>query len=181
LTHYFKSVLITVVEEEVKNQKSDQSSYKKRPLWQLILIYAVVGAVIYGLIYYFVFYKKGKSYSSQDYNNRQDQSYNQPTDVPANTTKPNAEEEEATIKLTKSGFDPQTATVKVGSKVIWINGSGEDATVNSANHPTHQLYPLLNLGEFADGESLSLVFNTAGTYRYHNHLDSSVFGSIIVE
>ena len=173
MTHYFKSVLITVVEEEVKNQKSDQSSYKKRPLWQLILIYAVVGAVIYGLIYYFVFYKKG--YSAKN------QSYNQPTDVPANTTKPNAEEEEATIKLTKSGFDPQTATVKVGSKVIWINGSGEDATVNSANHPTHQLYPLLNLGEFADGESLSLVFNTAGTYRYHNHLDSSVFGSIIVE
>lgn len=36
-----------------------QSGYGKRPLWQWILIYAVVGIVIYGLIYYFVFAKKG--------------------------------------------------------------------------------------------------------------------------
>ncbi len=33
--------------------------YGKRPLWQWILIYAVVGVVVYGLIYYFVLAKKG--------------------------------------------------------------------------------------------------------------------------
>ncbi|MBI3485402.1 hypothetical protein HY025_00495 [Candidatus Daviesbacteria bacterium] len=33
--------------------------YGKRPLWQWILIYAVIGGVIYFLVYYFVFAKNG--------------------------------------------------------------------------------------------------------------------------
>ncbi|MDD5464684.1 MAG: hypothetical protein PHP62_06055 [Candidatus Moranbacteria bacterium] len=49
-----------------------KSGYGKRPLWQWIVIYLVIGAVVYGLVYYFVFAKKG-GYS---YNNN---SYMQPT------------------------------------------------------------------------------------------------------
>lgn len=33
--------------------------YGKRPLWQWVVIYLVIGAVVYGLIYYFVLAKKG--------------------------------------------------------------------------------------------------------------------------
>lgn len=36
--------------------------YGKRPLWQWILIYAVVGGIIYAAIYYF-FLNKGGGYS----------------------------------------------------------------------------------------------------------------------
>lgn len=37
--------------------------YGKRPMWQWIVIYAVVGLIVYGLIYYFVFAKAaGYSY-----------------------------------------------------------------------------------------------------------------------
>lgn len=35
------------------------SGYGKRPLWQWILVYAVIGAIVYGAIYYFVIAKKG--------------------------------------------------------------------------------------------------------------------------
>lgn len=35
------------------------AGYGKRPLWQWILIYLVIGAVVYGAIYYFYFSKKG--------------------------------------------------------------------------------------------------------------------------
>ncbi len=35
------------------------NNYGKRPVWQWILIYVVIAAVVYGLIYYFVFAKKG--------------------------------------------------------------------------------------------------------------------------
>ncbi len=35
--------------------------YGKRPMWQWILIYTVIGAVVYGAIYYFVLAKKGSS------------------------------------------------------------------------------------------------------------------------
>ncbi len=36
-----------------------KGSYGKRPLWQWILMYVVIGALVYGAIYYFVLAKKG--------------------------------------------------------------------------------------------------------------------------
>ncbi len=33
--------------------------YGKRPLWQWVLIYVVIGAILYGLIYYLVIAKRG--------------------------------------------------------------------------------------------------------------------------
>lgn len=35
------------------------ASYGKRPLWQWILIYVVIGGIIYALVYYFVIAKRG--------------------------------------------------------------------------------------------------------------------------
>ncbi len=40
-------------------EEKSKGSYGKRPMWQWILIYVVIGAIIYGLIYYFVFANKG--------------------------------------------------------------------------------------------------------------------------
>lgn len=39
--------------------QSKSNGYGKRPLWQWILLYLVIGAIVYGFIYYFSFYKKG--------------------------------------------------------------------------------------------------------------------------
>lgn len=89
--------------------------------------------------------------------------------------------ETVNITLTSSGFDPKEVTVTKGSTVVWTNKSGQSATVNSADHPTHLLYPALNLGEFADGQTLQLMFNDAGTFGYHNHYNPSVYGKIIVK
>lgn len=85
------------------------------------------------------------------------------------------------VTVTSSGYDPQSLTIKAGTKVIWTNKSGVAVTVDSALHPTHLVYPPLNLGQFEDGSSKELVFDKAGTYRYHNHLNPTQFGSIIVE
>jgi plastocyanin len=88
---------------------------------------------------------------------------------------------ETNITLTQDGFAPQTVTIKAGEKVVWTNNSGDVATVNSSKHPTHQDYPPLNLGQFQDGEKLELVFDKPGTYMYHDHLNPTRFGKIIVE
>lgn len=88
---------------------------------------------------------------------------------------------ETAVTLTTAGFEPKTITVKVGTKVVWTNKSGGVATVDSAIHPTHLLYLPLNLGQFADGDSVSLVFDKAGTYKYHNHLNPGQTGSVTVE
>ncbi|MDO8577501.1 MAG: hypothetical protein Q7R55_01380 [Candidatus Wildermuthbacteria bacterium] len=47
-------------------QQKKGYGYGKRPLWQWILLYVVVGAVVYGAIYYFVFAKKGGYDSNQN-------------------------------------------------------------------------------------------------------------------
>lgn len=100
----------------------------------------------------------------------------QPSSAPAaETTNPD------TINLTSSGFSPSSLTVKAGTKVTWVNQSGADATVNSNPHPVHTDYAPLNLGKLANGATLSLTFDKPGTYGFHNHLNPSQTGSIIVQ
>lgn len=150
-----------------------QSGYGKRPLWQWILIYAVVGIVVYGLIYYFVFAKKGGT------------NYNpSPTTAPTvNTeaTSSSIEASEVTVTLTADGFSPAALTIKAGTKVTWTNQSGVDSTVNSNPHPTHTDYQPLNLGRFSNGGTLSLIFDKPGTYGYHNHLNPAQTGTVTVQ
>lgn len=99
----------------------------------------------------------------------------------ANTGGAPIKEEIVNITLTSSGFDPETTTVKAGSRVIWLNKSGVAASLNSADYPTNKLYPPLNLGEFADGSSVQLIFDKPGEYKYHNHLKQGQNGTVIVE
>lgn len=48
--------------EKVESKK--EGGYGKRPLWQWILIYLVIGAVVYGVIYYFILASRGGATSS---------------------------------------------------------------------------------------------------------------------
>lgn len=92
------------------------------------------------------------------------------------------QEKVETITLTKNGFVPETIKIKVGGRVIWLNRSGEGATVNSDPHPTHDLFLFLNgLGEFEDGSSVQTTIEAKGTYTYHNHFNPSQKGSIVAE
>jgi len=40
-------------DDENKPKKDYDKGYRKRPLWQWILLYLVIGGIIYYLIYYF--------------------------------------------------------------------------------------------------------------------------------
>lgn len=157
-----------------KATEKKTNGYGTRPLWQWILLYVVIGAVLYGGIYYFFFAQKG-GYTSQT------GQYNYPSTQQQTDVSKEDAAEEATITLTQKGWSPATLTVKAGQVVTWVNNSGQDATVNSDPHPTHTNYPPLNLGNFSDGQALSLDFPKAGTYGYHNHLDPSQTGTIIVQ
>lgn len=87
---------------------------------------------------------------------------------------------EKVVTLTASGFDPKTVTITEGTRVLWMNKSGKMGTVNSDDYPTNRLYPFLNLGAFPDGSSVQVVFDKAGTYTYHNHLNPDQTGKVIV-
>lgn len=136
-----------------------------------VLLWVIIAVVVLGGGYYLL-----KNKSSM-YPAGPTQETSQPTAGPTSATM----EKEKTVNVTADGFQPQTVTIKVGEKVVWVNKSGVESNVSSAVHPTHLVYPPLNLGSFADGASVSLVFDKAGTYKYHNHLNPSQFGSVVVE
>lgn len=94
---------------------------------------------------------------------------------------PEASVNKVTVTVTSSGFDPQVITIKQGALVLWANQSGGIATVNSDDHPSHKLYPQLNLGEFTQDSSVQLLFTKKGTYTYHDHLFPEREGTVVVE
>jgi len=85
------------------------------------------------------------------------------------------------VSLTDSGFDPKSITIKISTQVVWVNDTQATGNVSSAVHPTHEEYPPLNLGNFEPGETISLVFTEPGTYKYHDHLNPTKFGTVVVE
>ncbi len=88
---------------------------------------------------------------------------------------------QSTVTLSQNGFEPATLNVTAGTKVTWTNKSGGLGNISSDPHPIHTLWPFLNLGSFADGASVSVTFDKAGTYTYHNHLSSAQKGTVVVK
>ena len=89
------------------------------------------------------------------------------------------------VLVTSSGFSPQTITIKAGESVTWINAAGAGVYVAPDNHPDHTKYQGIwdddGTGDIANGQEYSQTFQRAGTYTYHNHLDSTVTGTVVVE
>lgn len=104
----------------------------------------------------------------------------QPSQSPA-ANPPVAVISESIVNITSKGFEPKTLTIGVDTTVTWINKSGSVVSINSDPHPVHTAYPPLNLGTVDDSKSVSLIFDKPGTYGYHNHLQPSQKGTIIVQ
>jgi len=100
------------------------------------------------------------------------------------------------VIYTDSGFSPSPLTIKVGDTVAFTNQSSKDMWPASAMHPTHKGYPGSDIqkcgtseeSEIFDacrgippGGSWSFKFVNAGSWNYHDHLNSSKFGKIVVE
>ncbi len=80
------------------------NGYGKRPLWQWIVIYLIIGLVVYVGVYYFVFAKKG------GYNYGNSQQTNPTSSVPVTGN---------SVTISNYSFSPATLTVKVGDTVTW--------------------------------------------------------------
>ena len=54
----------------------EKNYYGKRPMWQWVLLYLLIGVVVYGLVYYIFFAKKGGyNYSGSTYQNSSQYNY----------------------------------------------------------------------------------------------------------
>lgn len=91
-----------------------------------------------------------------------------------------APSERMTITFKDGGFEPETITVKKGTAITVKNESSRDVKFSSADHPTHRLNSEMNLDTLSPGESTSYTATKVGTWGYHDHLDSSKTGVVIV-
>lgn len=166
--------------------------YGKRPTWQWVIIYAVVAAIVYGLVYYFVLSKGSEGYipaPSQEYAPTAQQtpqtvspqpvssSASQPADlnqVPASA--------QNTVTYTDSGFSPSTLTTKKGDTVTFKNMTSGNMWVVSSPHPTHTDYPEFDAKRtMVPGETYQFTFTKIGSWKYHNHTNPSERGTIVVQ
>lgn len=94
------------------------------------------------------------------------------------------------IEITSAGFSPSTLTIKAGDTVTFINKDSAQHWPASAVHPTHAVYPepggcigskFDSCKNLAQNEEWSFTFNEKGTWNYHDHLNPSLFGKIVVE
>ncbi len=92
---------------------------------------------------------------------------------------------ELTIIYSDSGFSPQSAIVKSGGTITWVNESSDELQVGVNPHPSHSGDKEITDGQFvlsiASGEKTSVRVEKKGTYNYHNHLSSLDSGTVKVE
>ena len=99
----------------------------------------------------------------------------------------------AQVVLTADGFSPKTVTIKKGGTITFVNESGSEMWVASAQHPTHTVYAGTTLQEHCDdtvdvsfdqckvGNTYSFALDKVGSWKFHNHVNSSRFGTVVVE
>ena len=99
-------------------------------------------------------------------------------------------ETQSAITYTSGGFSPSVINVKKGEEVRFLNESDGAMWPASAIHPTHTLYPTQGgcigstfdaCAEVQPGDSWSFKFDIAGSWKYHNHLNPSQTGTVVVE
>lgn len=101
-----------------------------------------------------------------------------------------------TVTYTSAGFSPASVTIAKGDTVMFVAGTDDKVMwVASGPHPTHQGYDGTTreqhcasgyagpapFDQCATGASFSFAFEKAGTWKYHNHVNSGQTGTVIVQ
>lgn len=98
----------------------------------------------------------------------------------------------ATITYNGTSYSPSEVTIKKGGTVHWTNTSNEGMWVASAQHPSHTVYSGTTRQEHCpdtsgtafdqcvSGNSFSFTFEKVGTWSFHNHLNASAWGKVVV-
>lgn len=85
------------------------------------------------------------------------------------------------VTYTDTGFGPSSIVVAAGTIVTFVNESGKGMWVASDVHPTHLLLPEFDAKKsLGKGASYEFTFMKVGTWRYHNHVNPSDGGTVVV-
>lgn len=158
----------------------------KRVVSKIIIILAVLVAL--GAIYLLV--RKGAESGKIGEGAKTEQAAEVAAPPPAEEEQTNA------ILFTDKGYQPETITIKKGTTVIFVNTAKTPTWPASADHPTHKVYPGSDIAKcgtpeqvnifdackgLAENENWTFTFNEVGTWKYHDHLNPSWLGTVVVE
>ena len=96
----------------------------------------------------------------------------------------------AAISGVKITFDngeviPSCFKMSQGEEIVWVNAGEKNIQIAADPHPVHSGNKEVSDGgfilELAPGEEKTVTINKVGKTGYHDHLDSSAGGAIIVE
>ncbi len=94
------------------------------------------------------------------------------------------------VTYTDKGFEPAEVRIRKGAAVTFMNRSSKSMRPASDPHPAHTDYPVSGgcAGSLFDacsdipaGAGWSFKFDTAGIWKYHDHLHPAFKGMIVVK
>jgi plastocyanin len=86
-----------------------------------------------------------------------------------------------TISIVNNKFDPSPVVLNVNDTINWVNKDVKAHQIASDVHPSHDLLPGLESGILATNQTYSFKFTKAGTFTYHDHLNTAIKGTIEVK
>jgi plastocyanin len=104
--------------------------------------------------------------------------------VPAASSTPSATlPKTVTVTYDGTSFSPATVTINKGDTVKFTNNSTTTKMwVASAPHPTHTDYPGFDRkAALSQGQSYSFTFTKVGSWKYHNHVKPTSYGTVVVK
>ena len=88
----------------------------------------------------------------------------------------------AYVKISDAGFSPATLSVTKGTVVIWQAKDNSKTVVVASNpYPSDNDLKSLKSTQLGSGASYRYQFNTTGTFNYHDDLNPTVNGSVVVK
>jgi len=86
------------------------------------------------------------------------------------------------VEYTDDGFSPNQITINKGETVRFVNKSSRSMWVASNVHPAHTILSTFDqFGTSEFGESYQYTFDQIGEWEYHDHVNASETGVIVVE
>ncbi len=174
------------MEETTEPKKEEYSkSYRARPMWQWIVIYLIIGGLIYGAIYYFMY--AGKGYKMESATNESMNKMGEPTVVPTDSKSSDQsvmteEAQKLTVVGNEFQFIPKTVTVGEGRPVaLTFKNHGKfphNLTIAGLSVATKTIEP-------GEEDTVTFTPDKKGSFEFDctvgNHKDKGMVGTLVVE
>jgi len=99
----------------------------------------------------------------------------------------------ASVTYNGTSYSPRSVTIAKGGTVTWTNSSSQSMWIAADLHPSHTEYSGTSrsahcpdtsgtaFDQCSGGQSFTFKFDRTGTWDYHDHLNASSGGSVVVQ